>query len=143
MTEQPAQITRPLCSSCGIDTQGKYGKDTLDNILCYSCCGERDKVTMIETGKFVGYLVKGNSDNFPPFQTPKFYLKNWPGSLVFEVVGVRKYKTRGIEKERTQFRFIGPDGAVWTGRQMGVHNEIARCKRTKYRSMAEAIHRGG
>jgi len=91
-------------------------------ILCYSCCADEDSAQMTRDGVTWLYLSNGE-------------VSNWSGSLRFRAFGVTKHKINGIERERTTFRFYGPDGKVWSGVQRGFNSTMAHCKRTKLASV--------
>lgn len=104
---------------------------------------------MIATGRTCLYLVErpaeerlGTIDRPHVRQTssgPQFYryeLSNWPGNATFRIIGrVRESHGYGFGRRydvRT-FRFVGPDGHVWSGRNAG-DMQLARCRRTKERA---------
>ena len=95
-----------------------YGLDKNNKKVCYACCGEQDKKAMIEDGKTVLY-----------FDESKKTVTNWPASLVFKVLNIRKswHNFAGV---RYDYWFIF-DGYVWHGYTIGDSTQIAHCKRTK------------
>jgi hypothetical protein len=93
--------------------------------VCYACCAADDKASMIETGKFTGYLTQ-RADG-------QWYVSDWPGGLEFRVMQNRVNKSRyggGFGAQRTDAYFIGPDKFIWHAVNRG-DNQIARCKRTR------------
>ena len=76
---------------------------------------------MINTGKATLYYTK---------QGDAWTVTDWPGRLSFPALG-RKTSWHNIGRERVDFWFVGPDGFVWHGYQIGDWNQIAHCKRTK------------
>ena len=57
-----------------------YGIDKDGKKICFACCGEQDKQTLIETGKLSGYFSKDEKGH---------YFGNWPGSFKIRVYSVR------------------------------------------------------
>lgn len=122
--------------------------DSPERRICYACAAILEKETMVATGRTYLYLTtvqvaeKFGNVNLPHVRQtssgPYFYrykLSNWPGNAPFNILGsVRESKGRGFGGAypvRT-FRFVGPDGFVWSGRSAG-NMDLARCKRTKQR----------
>jgi hypothetical protein len=113
------------CAKCGQDvtvehsgiTTG-YGLDSDNRPVCYACCADQDRADMIATGRAVLY-----------YESP-LYVTNWPGSLKFRAVAQWTGR-HNIAGEVRFVRFIGPDDAVWSGKQMGDYNTLCYCKRTK------------
>ena len=105
-----------------------YGTDEHGKRHCYACCAERDRASMIETGKATLYLtVESESrDGFGGKVT------NWPGSLVFRTGRVHKGR-HNIAGTRYDAWFKGPDGKEWHAVQYGDNTQIAHCKRVKGR----------
>lgn len=60
-----------------------YGTDKDGNRHCYACCAERDKASMIETGKAMLYLVSPAIGRKPwhSASDEENRVTNWPGSL--------------------------------------------------------------
>lgn len=101
-----------------------YGLDKDGGKVCYACCADWDKADMIEHGKTMLYLTKNDAG--------KWIVTNWPASLVFPVAVTWTGKHNWYCVGEVRFvRFVGPDGAVWTGKQIGDYNEVCHCKRTK------------
>lgn len=94
--------------------------------VCYDCCAELDKKRMQKTGTAFLYLTKD--------ATGSWVITNWPGTLRFTPYLVRKGGHNWYRVERFDAWFIGPDGAVWHGVNLG-DNEVLRCKRTKSRRL--------
>lgn len=140
--EMPATDT---CIDCGCDLSrdgAKYGIDAdTGHKVCYACCGYRDKGKMIEDGYIVLYLsVKTHGNGDKPYRgiltlakAADYELINWPGSLRIPVTGVSKSR-HNFGCVRTDVWFVGPDGYIWWGKQIGHWNEMCRCKRTKKRA---------
>jgi hypothetical protein len=113
------------CSKCGewapVLTHGATGYARHGSkMVCYPCCAEIDREWMHKHGKIVLYW-------------DTVHVTNWPGSLKFEVWGVRVSK-HNIGGHRTDLWFLGPDGYVWHGVHIGVNHQIIRCKRTVRKS---------
>lgn len=98
----------------GIDKQGKR--------ICYKCCGEMDKETMIKTGKITLYLCQDGVNGSK--------VSNWPDSLSFKVSYLKKGR-HNIARTRYDFWFTGPDGKQWHGVNYGENSMLANCKRIK------------
>lgn len=86
--------------------------------VCYACCAVDDKARMTKDGRITLYLSEKG-------------ITNWPGSLVFNVMGKNVSKRGGgFGCQRADAWFIGPDGFVWHAINRG-DNQIVRCKRTR------------
>ena len=135
------------CFDCGNTLDSQYGKDTVGNSLCYPCCAERDRKSMIETGRATMYLVKRPISTTPIHHggSYRWYAVNWPGTLEFHCPVVRESKTAGFGGMMPRFdaSFIGPDGFWWHGRQQGWHNEILGCRRTKQKVKGFVVESAG
>lgn len=117
-----------ICSRCQqevtheSDFSTGYGINDKGEKSCFACCGDIDRDHMVRDGKTTLYLTNN------PAGTST--LSNWPGTLLFPLT--HKWTGRhNFGGKVTYFRFIGPDKAIWSGRQMGAQNEIAHCRRTK------------
>lgn len=96
-----------------------YGERADGTHHCYECCAGFERDSMIETGRAVLYLdMVGRT------------VSDWPGHLRFPIRYLRE-SWHNIGGKRRDFEFTGPDGAIWSGYQIGQWNEIAHCKRTK------------
>jgi hypothetical protein len=94
--------------------------------ICYSCCAEQDKASMIATGKATLYLTRtSHGDDASPI----WHVTNWPGSLRY-YASVRK-GAHNLARWRYDAWFTGPDNATWHGVTYGDNTEICRCRRTK------------
>lgn len=120
--------------------------------ICYACSATLERETLTANGRGCLYLTTkpadqrlGTLDRSYVRQTAsgpyhyRYELSGWPGVPTFSLVG-RVKESHGYGFGRRYpvqtFRFIGPDGFVWSGRCAG-DMELARCKRTKER------HKGG
>lgn len=140
-------------SDHGPHTTG-YGIDPVTGARsCYQCCADKERVSMIETGRATLYLVLrtvpvslGDTDGRPLADTielrtnPKatvarWFVTDWPGLLKFKCFpGVRRNaRGGGFGSQRTDAWFVGPDGYVWHAINRG-DMDIARCKRTKVKA---------
>lgn len=91
--------------------------------VCYGCAAERDRLTMIE---------KGHSRNLPLYLIEQnTVVSNWPNTLRFKLFPRMAESRHNIGGKRLDFWFVGPDGHVWHGYQIGEYNQIAHCKRTQ------------
>jgi hypothetical protein len=114
--------------------------------VCYACCAVLESETMTARGRTCLYLSREANVNGSYFlagdarrgYSYDYKLSNWPGSAAFRLLGrVRESHGYGFGRRydvRT-FRFVGPDGYVWSGRNAG-DMQLARCKRTKQRHPA-------
>jgi len=102
------------------DISTGYGKNDQGQTVCFACCADQDRAEMRRTGKAVLYLND---------QAGTSTVGNWSGTLHFPLTHkwTGKHNMAGTV---TFFRFIGPDNAVWSGRNVGKWSQLARCKRT-------------
>jgi hypothetical protein len=115
------------CSQCKqvkpVHKQGSTGYAYQGNakgpraLICYECCGLRDKETMIADGKTMLYWIGD-------------YVVNWCETLKFKVNHTRTGK-HNIARRRYDIWFTGPDGKPWHGIQYGDNTQICHCKRVK------------
>ena len=77
---------------------------------------------MTDNGRIALYLTKDGSG---------YVISNWPGTLKFPAAihWTRRHNWWSVSKVH-YVRFIGPDFAVWSGKNLG-DMEICHCKRTK------------
>ena len=96
-----------------------YGINANGKKHCYACCAEHDRVAMLADGRATLYLTEKG-------------ITNWPGSLVFPILGSPNVKPHGggFGAQRTDAWFVGPDRFVWHAINRG-DSQIARCRRTK------------
>lgn len=109
--------------------------------FCFVCCGERDKQAMIETGHSKNLPLYLSHESLPisngmeinkRYIRQNFRVSNWCGTLVFPVKVHWTGNYNWYHVGKVDFiRFIGPDGAVWSGKSMGGFTQIVHCKRTK------------
>ncbi len=111
------------CTTCGKSclsdssfTTG-VGYDVANNPYCYACCADRERAVMLATRRAVLYLADKK-------------VTDWPGKLSFQVV-VQWTGAHNFGGRVTFVRFIGPDGAVWSVRQVGDFSQLCAVKRTK------------
>ena len=114
------------CYACKQPIQGTtYGIDDDGHKHCYACCGDRDRKSMAETGRFTGYVILDGYGN--PYK-----VTNWPGTLRFVVDYsiARNHNWCGVDQ--VYIWFGGPEGRLWLGRWVrSRESEIVRCKRLK------------
>jgi hypothetical protein len=118
------------CAKCGIVKPVQVSGGTGYAIqgdgskVCYDCCAELDKQTLI---------LEGNSDKLPLYlskDSEGWKVSNWPGTLTFRPGKVQEGK-HNIAGSRTDVWFQGPDGKRWWGVQYGEWTQIIHCKRVK------------
>jgi hypothetical protein len=126
MTTQTATQTIITCD-CGhppsehLPITTGYGIDSNNKTHCYACIAELDKQWMIDNGNITLYLNE-----------QKRTVSNWPGSLTFHVKALWKGYHNFFRCEQVFARFIGPDGKVWSGKQVtSGYTQLINCKRTK------------
>lgn len=121
--------------------------------ICYACSATLERETMTARGRGCLYLTTKEDATGSYVRVPsshrhdvnskgyryRYELSGWPGVPSFPIIG-RVKESHGYGFGRRYpvqtFRFVGPDGFVWSGRCAG-DMELARCKRTKER------HKGG
>lgn len=99
-----------------------YGRDRDDKKICYECCAKQDAAYMLEKGEITLYLSKDDRSNW--------MITNWPASLKFPVITLW-HGRHNLAHRITFVRFFGPDGKVWSGKQVGEFTELCHCKATK------------
>lgn len=141
-----ATIERVTCDSCGADcipdgcTTG-YGNAPDGSRHCFDCCAERDRLDMVkpETRAVSHYLTvpsefepaKGSTLARKTHHPQRAKVNNWPGTLALPVLTC--YRTSGAwGRWGWLVRVAGPDGFVWSGRNIGDH-QIVNLRRTRDR----------
>lgn len=91
---------------------------------CFDCCAIIDAERMAADGRACLYLSMDGNDH------SRAKVSNWPGTLQTRVLACWpiRHNWRGVKAYAV--RFVGPDGFVWSGRNIG-DNQILRAKRTK------------
>lgn len=108
-----------------------YGMDAEGRRYCYACCAEREKASMIATGRATLYLRAPTRGNAEPNPRKNYSVIDWPNTLSFVAFNVRCSRNGGgFGSQRTDADFIGPDGYIWHAVNRG-DCDLARCKRTK------------
>lgn len=108
----------PMTTGYGIASDGKRH--------CYACCAERERESMIQTGKACLYLCKSDSGSWQ--------ITDWPGQMIFKpLYGVSTGRHNWAGK-RYSTQFIGPDCFIWSGVTYGENTQIHHCRRTKQRA---------
>ena len=132
-----------VCSDCGATCVGSginTGYATLRDtgaVICFECCGKRDRATMIETGHSKNLPLYLRTVVQPGGTHGKSEVTNWPGTLRFPVWGLTQGR-HNMARTRTDIWFNGPDGRVWHGVQYGNFTQVVHCKRTRERIKASA-----
>ena len=126
------QTEKVFCATCGAEcvpegcTTG-YGQDRDGRAHCFACCAERERESMIATGKAVLYLTVESAAT----GGPAWKIKDWPGRLAFSCNAMRDGK-HNIARTRKDAWFHGPDGFLWHGVQYGENTQIIHCRRTRH-----------
>lgn len=115
----------PDCAACGGPFYASglgtgYGIRKDGARVCYSCCADDDKRSMLETGRATLYLVKRNG---------RWRITNWPGSYDVRADYVRRFN-HPFAREAWIARFVGPDGTTWSAKNIG-DSQIAHCRRVR------------
>jgi hypothetical protein len=109
-----------------------YGLDRRHRKVCYTCCGERDKADMRQTGRATLYLTKKDKEMFvaPNLKgkLPVWTLTNWPGTLSIEPFNIR-FGRHNIAGQRYDVWF-NFEGKTWHGVRYGDNTELCHCRRT-------------
>lgn len=106
---------------------------------CYQCCADKERASMIETGRATLYLVRRKNENQATCgmmnrHAFNYAVTDWPGKLEFTCYPKVAHSATGggFGSPRTDAWFAGPDGYVWHAVNRG-DSQLARCKRTKER----------
>ena len=101
-----------------------YGVDNDGKKYCYDCCANTERQYMIDHGQTTLYINEKDRK-----------VTDWPGHLTFDIKTIWQTNHNWYCVDHvTYVRFIGPDGKVWTGKNIG-DNDILYCKRTKLTSV--------
>jgi len=115
------------CATCGrpfslFASEMTTGYGEIDSVrYCFPCCGDQDREAMQRDGHATLYLTDS-----PVGAT----VTNWPGTLKFPA-RVTGRSRNNFGAKRTDFRFTGPDGREWCGRQVGEWSQLANVRRMK------------
>lgn len=129
----PINTTGSVATGYGI-TNDKQPKP-----ICYNCCGYRDRIDIIKTGKATLYLtqttVEPTEEQRQRGYTPtiKRTVTNWPGTLSFNVLHT-SHGRHNIAGTRLTVTFLGPDLHYWQGILYGENTQLLHCKRLKQRA---------
>jgi hypothetical protein len=116
------------CSQCGkvhpFQLNGATGyavKHDSEEMLCYPCAAENERVDMIKNGRWTLYLTEKDG---------RHYVGNWTADNQYRVTcySVGRHNIAG---KRYDVRFIGPDGAEWSGVTYGDNTQICHVRRLK------------
>jgi len=95
-----------------------YAIDNNGNKICYACCGEADKKTLLETGKLSGYYSH-------------LVFTNWPGSFKIKAYYSRdSWHNFAGRNGRTDF-WLNFEGKHYHGVHIGHDNECATIRLLK------------
>lgn len=117
-----------------------YGVDNnTGKTRCYQCCADHERACMIRDGQDTLYLSHTPPDAANPCphgctNRAHWTVTDWPGLLRFRVDYLTRHTRAGfygMTYPVYHVRFIGPDGAVWSGRNAGNVSQLLHCKRTK------------
>lgn len=100
-------------------------------IFCYSCAAEIERADMIKSG-YATLCVGWQNNGKRPTS-----VGNWTGDFSIPISFYRMnphYIPNNRPIPRYDVWFIGPDGKVWHGTNIG-DNDLCRCERTKYKSL--------
>lgn len=132
---EPEHTARTGCGGTGYGTDGEGRK------FCYPCCGLNDREDMERTGRGVLYLsMPPNPNNQNRPDTSRAKVTNWPGTATFQVLACWPIR-HNMARSAYVCRFIGPDGFVWSGRNIG-DSQILRARRTVERYLAGGVSPG-
>ena len=114
------QVQEKHCAICRNDCTLHHARSG-NGPICYNCCADLDKQEMIKSGnsKKVELYLNTNEKK----------VTNWPGTLSFNIRGLRKGK-HNIARTRYDIWFNGPDNFIWHGVNYGEFTQIVHCKRT-------------
>jgi hypothetical protein len=119
-----------LCNNDKTVPEGSFGTGYASredgSKICYECCGQLDRQTMLEEGNSRCLPLYLSTDK----TTGKSKISNCPGTLTFPVGHVRKGR-HNIARTRTDVWFRGPDNKEWWGVLYGQWTQIVHCRRTK------------
>lgn len=109
--------------SCGHVGQG--GRAASGRTYCDRCIAAHD----------IGCMLRdGHSRRLPLYLTRDaagaWTVSNWPGSLIFQVIGTPRRGRHNIASSRYDVAFVGPDRRVWSGVQYGEFTQVVHCRRT-------------
>ena len=100
-----------------------YGLDKDNNKICFVCCGENDKNTLLNLKpkeKMTLYLVKENN---------KYFVTNWPGTFKKEIYNFKKGKHNlALERIDVWFKL---EGLNFHGKQFGNFTQTCHIQKTK------------
>jgi hypothetical protein len=127
--EKPAIV----CNVCGETVNPPvdgistgYGTDADGNHICFACCGDRDRQSMVDDDRIDLYLVN--------IGETRYKVTNWPGTLSM-LVHSRAHGRHFVPgygyTPRVDVWFTGPEGRQWHGVQRGDNNDICRCRKLK------------
>jgi hypothetical protein len=130
MTEKSAPV---FCARCGKECKSTalypngtpmftgYGIMQDGSKHCYDCCALVDLENMNRDGKTTLYLVQEDGK--------KWYITNWPGSLRFGPLTVKKggHNFGGVRYDT----WFGYAGRIWHGYTIGDFTQVCHVKRTK------------
>lgn len=125
-------MNTPHLLDCG-HTPSEHSENTTgtahtsdDKEICWTCAALGELGRMLKTGKATLYWSKHASP-------VGWRVTNWPSSLMFDHVRATTGK-HNIGGTRDDVWFVGPDGYIWHGVQIGQWNQILHARRTKQRT---------
>ena len=93
-------------------------------VHCYKCCAATEVENMIETGRSSLYLIKNMDGSWD--------ILDWGGELSFDVLHIREIRHNMVRDRCYWVSFVGPDGFIWSGRNLT--GQILNVRRTKKRA---------
>lgn len=143
-----------LLGSTGRDGETRRDGEQLatpERRVCYACAGQLETESMVASGTGALYLTRNRVAGVPPLPVHGpgaqqsrnepadwWKLQDWPGVASFRLLGSVRTSIGygfGARYPVRTFRFVGPDGYVWSGRSAG-NMDLARVRRTKERAPA-------
>lgn len=125
----------PILNDDGTPFTSGYGVMPDGRRICYACCANVDREEMDKTGRAMLYLTASKPKNLPRGATYSseqgWQVGNWPGSLVYPIIGFPRRGGHNIAGSRYDVWFHDHRGELWHGVQYGEETQICHCRRIK------------